>query len=288
MAGESEFPVPIVGGAGRNWFWPVVALALVALAIAGYRLWFSDGSSQQLAETVAVTRTTIRSTIEASGSVESQESASLSFAIPGRVRHVAVALGDTVDAGQTLASVESDELDSAVLAAAANLELARLKLQQLLNGASPAEIAVAQQLVSSAQAARDKAADDVRKIDEGASTADLDAARSAVTKSEAALAESDDRLARLRAGASDADLAAADAGVAAASAALAAAEGRAGGCAGAHRRRAGWAAQRARRLLSRALGEVRGVCVLDGAPGSVDARSAAQRCIFDIRRGARA
>jgi HlyD family secretion protein len=224
VAGESEFPVPVVGGQGRNWFWPVAAIAVLVLGVAGYRLWFSGGSSQQRAETVAVTRTTIRSTIEASGSVESQESASLSFALPGRVSNVAVALGDTVEAGQPLASIESDELDSAVLAAQANRQLAKLKLNQLLNGASSAEIATAQQLVSNAQAARDKTADELRKIDEGASAADLDAARAAVTKSEAGLADSNDTLSRLRSGASDADLAAAKAAATSAGAALDSAE----------------------------------------------------------------
>ena len=224
MAREDELLVPVVGGLRHSWRWVAVALAIAALGIAAYRLWFSGGASPQPAETVAVTLTTIRSTIEASGSVESQESASLSFAMPGRVKEVAVQLGDSVEAGQTLALMESDEQDSAVLAAAANLNLARLKLTQLLNGASPAEIAVAQQAVSGAQAARDNVADDVRKLEEGASAADLEAARAAVTKAEAALAESDDTLERLRGGASRAERSAAEAGVQSASAALSSAE----------------------------------------------------------------
>lgn len=224
MAREDELLVPVVGGLRRSWRWAAVALVLAALGIAAYRLWFSGGASPQPAETVAVTRTTIRSTIEASGSVESQESASLSFAMSGRVKEVAVKLGDSVEVGQPLAFMKSDELDVAVLAAAANLRLARLKLTQLLNGASSAEIAVAQQAVSGAQAARDKVADDVRKLEEGASAADLEAARAAVTKAEAALAESDDALKRLRDGASQAEISAAEAAVQSASAALSSAE----------------------------------------------------------------
>ncbi len=167
MASEDELSAPVVGGLRHSWRWAAVALALAALGFAAYRLWFSGGGSAQPAETVAVSRTTIRSTIEASGSVESQESASLSFAMPGRVKEVAVKLGDSVEAGQTLALMESDEQDSAVLAAAANLKLARLKLTQLLNGASPAEIAVAQQAVSGAQAARDNVADDAAQTGGG-------------------------------------------------------------------------------------------------------------------------
>lgn len=224
MAREDELLVPVVGGLRRSWRWAAVALALAALGFAAYRFWFSGGASPESAETVAVTRTTIRSTIEASGSVESQESASLSFAMPGRVKEVAVKLGDSVEAGQTLALMESDEQDSAVLAAAANLKLARLKLTQLLNGASPAEIAVAQQAVSGAQAARDNVADDLRKLEEGASAADLEAARAAVTKAAASVAESEDTLERLRDGASQAELAAAEAAVESATAALSSAE----------------------------------------------------------------
>jgi HlyD family secretion protein len=224
MAREDELLVPVMGGLRRSWRWAAVALALAALGIAAYRIWFSGSASQRPAETVAVSRTTIRSAVEASGSVESQESAAVSFAMPGRVKEVAVQLGDSVEAGQPLALMESDDLDSSVLAAQANLELARLKLTQLLNGASPAEIAVAQQAVSGAQAARDKVADDVRKLEDGASIADLDTALAAVTKAEAALAESNDALTRLRDGASRADLAAAQAGVESATAALSSAE----------------------------------------------------------------
>ena len=224
MAREDELLVPVVGGLRPSWRWIAVALALTALGVAAYRLWFSGSASQQPAETVAITRTTIRSTIEASGSVESQESASLGFATPGRVKEVAVKLGDSVDAGQTLAVMESDEQDTAVLTAAANLKLVRLKRTQLLNEATPAEIAAAQQIVSSAQANRDKTADDVRKLEEGASAADLEAAKATVTKAEAAVAESDDALARLRNGAAQADVSAAKAGVTAATATLSSAE----------------------------------------------------------------
>jgi HlyD family secretion protein len=224
MAHEGEFAVLIPGVQRRSLFWAGGALLLAALIITAYRLWFSGGASAQPADTLAVTRTTIRSTIEASGSVESQESARLSFSMPGRVKEVAVELGDSVEAGQPLASMESDELDGALLAAGANLQLARLKLTQMLNGASPSEIAVAQQAVSNARAARDRIADDVRKLEEGASAPDLAAAQAAVTKAEAALAESDDALARLRDGASRAEISAAEAAVQSASAALAAAE----------------------------------------------------------------
>ncbi len=224
MARKDEASVSIAGEQRRGWRWMAVALAIAALIFAAYRLWFSAGATEQPAETVAVTRTTIRSTIEASGSVESQESAALSFAMPGRVKEVPVQLGDSVEAGQPLAVMESDDLDGAVLAAAANLELARLKLKQLLHGASPSEVAAAQQAVAGAQAGRDKAADDVRKTEEGASTAGLEAGRAAVTKAEAALAQSEDTLQQLRDGASAADAAAAEAGVESARAALSSAE----------------------------------------------------------------
>lgn len=224
MAQEDELLVPVAGGLRRSWRWAALALVLAALGIAAYRLWFSGAAGPTPIETVAVTRATIRSTIEASGSVESQESASLSFALPGRVKQVSAKLGDNVEAGQALAVLESDEQDGAVLTAAANLNLARLKLTQLVNGASPAEIAVAQQAVSGAQAARDKAADDVRKLEEGASAADLESARAAVTKAEAALAESDDALARLRDGAAPAELSGAEAAVQSAIAGVSSAE----------------------------------------------------------------
>jgi multidrug efflux pump subunit AcrA (membrane-fusion protein) len=210
---DDELPVSLSEEKRRSWWWVAVVLAVAALIFVAYRLLFGAGATGQPPETATVTRTTIRSTIEASGSVESQESASLGFAVPGRVKEVTVQLGDAVEAGQPLAVMESDDVDGAALAAAASLDLAKLKLAQLLRGANAAAVAVAQQAVSAAQAARDKAADDAHTLQDGATTAELGAAQAAVTKAEAALAESEDTLRRLRDGASSAEIAAAEAGV---------------------------------------------------------------------------
>lgn len=222
-ADEEEFPAAIREDK-RGWRSVAVVVAVAALIIVAWRLWFSAGAAAPPAETAAVTRATIRSTIEASGSVESQESANLSFAMSGRVKQVLVRLGDTVEAGQPIAALESDDVDGAAAAAAASLDLAKLKLTQLLHGARPAEVAAAQQAVSAARAARDRAADDALTLSDGATSAELEAAQAAVTRAEAALADSESTLQRLREGPSSAEIAAAEAAVESAEARLAAAD----------------------------------------------------------------
>jgi len=219
---EDEFPAAVRED-NRNWWSIAVVIAVAVLTIVAWRLWFNGGSGAPSAETAAVTRATIRSTIEASGSVESQESADLSFAMPGRVKQVFARLGDTVEAGQPIAALESDDVDGAALAAAASLDLAKLKLAQLVHGARSPEIAAAQQAVSAAQAARDRAADEALELSNGATSAELEAAQAAVTRAEAASTESESVLQQLRDGASPAEVAAAEATVESAEARLAAA-----------------------------------------------------------------
>jgi HlyD family secretion protein len=221
---EEELLEPGVASRFAGWRWIAVVVAVAALAFGAYRMWFSGGSAQGPPETAPVTRVTIVSMIEAAASVESRESADLSFGTAGRVAGVMVALGDRVTAGQTLAVLESGALDNGVLAAEAQLQLARLRLTQMLNGASSAEIAAAEQAVSSARVTRDKTADDLRRLEDGPDAAELAAARARVTNAAAALAESERVRDRLLDGASDAEVAAAEANVAAAAAALSSAE----------------------------------------------------------------
>jgi HlyD family secretion protein len=221
---QGEYGEPITGARLGGWLWPAILAVTAVLMFAGYRIWFAGGTGEATAETVSVSRATIRSTIEASASVDSQEAADLSFALPGRVEHVNVQLGDRVEPGQTLAMLESDTMDNAVRAASANVELAQLKLTQLLNGASNAEIAAAEQAVSGAQSTRDRAAEDLRELEAGADAEELDRARAAVTRADAELAEREAALDRLLDGASQSDIATAEASVASARAALSSAE----------------------------------------------------------------
>jgi RND family efflux transporter MFP subunit len=206
----------------------IIALVVLAVAGGGFFLAFGgfggDGSESAAFNTHKVGQATIRSSVTMSAAAESVDNAVLSFGIAGRVSSVDVTLGDEVKAGQRLASLESDDLDNAQASAEANLASARIRLQQIQNGASAADIANADKAVAAAQAALDRALNDQQELLDGASEAELAAADEAVKGAESALATAQDNLRRLEEGPSDAEVAAAESKVDSASAGLASAQ----------------------------------------------------------------
>lgn len=98
------------------------------------------------------------------GSLEPAHAADLSFAVPGRVRSVSVALGDHVQAGQTLATLDrasvsasQDQTQAAIDVAQANVDMIQDRVDVLArltaSGASPQrELTQAQQQLAVAQA----------------------------------------------------------------------------------------------------------------------------------------
>jgi RND family efflux transporter MFP subunit len=203
----------------------LVLLALLAVAAVGgffaYQFWFAeDGSDDGAVNTHTVTTATIRFSITTSGVAQAMEEIVSSFGIAGRVSSVGVELGDEVKEGQQLASLESEALENQLATAEANLVSARIRLQQIQEGASAAEKADAAKAVVSAQAAFDAASDDLDDLMDGPSDAELSAAEERVRSAESALLAAQDSLRKLQEGASEADLAAAEASVAMAQANL--------------------------------------------------------------------
>lgn len=201
------------------------ALTLAAIAagvgFVTYATWFSGGGeAQRDLEPYTVVRKTLRSTVAASGVAVAQEVSDVTFDHPGRVKTVAVTLGQQVKAGEVLATLDEPDAENAVAAAQSNLRTAELKLLQLVNGASLGEIAAAEQAVASAQAAYDKALNDLRTLESGPTAVDLASAEQAVRTAEANLADARARLASLEAQPSEAAVASARAAVTAAQNAL--------------------------------------------------------------------
>ena len=204
--------------------WLALLALLVAAAVGGffaYQFWFSDdGSDDGAFNTHTVTTATIRFSITTSGEAQAVQEIVSSFGIAGRVSSVEVELGDEVKEGQQLASLESDALENQLATAEANLLSARIRLQQIQEGASYAEKAAAAEAVVSAQVAFDIASNDLDDLLDGASDAELAAAEERVRSAESALLAAQDNLRKLQEGASEAELAAAEANVAIAQANL--------------------------------------------------------------------
>ena len=124
----------------------------------------------------------ITSTVAASGEVQAAEQMGVKFAVAGEVATVAVEAGDVVNAGDTLATLDTVALDAAVAAAQSTLSSAR-------DGVSAANLAEAQaqQAINTANQAlmtAAKALADAKDLSNNRSEA-VDAARAQIGAAEA-------------------------------------------------------------------------------------------------------
>jgi len=157
--------VPIVegeaGAASRTRFRRrniiVAAVVVVVAAGAGIGIWLGTSSSaapglQITTQTVSVTTGTMQQTVATSGTIAPAQQANLNFGVSGTVTGVSVSAGQTVTAGQTLATVDPSALQATANSAQASLTAAQAKLasDQAANSSS-SQITSDQASVTSAQ-----------------------------------------------------------------------------------------------------------------------------------------
>jgi len=118
----------------------------IVLTVAGFFL-LKERSPQY--RTITPEKRHVQEVIHANGTVQAGQAVDLSFVRSGRVKTLAVAVGDTVKAGQMLA-----ELDNGT--EAAQIGQARAALDQRAAGSTPSQIAIYQAAVDAAQADLDK------------------------------------------------------------------------------------------------------------------------------------
>jgi HlyD family secretion protein len=213
------------------WRGRIITLLIVggiaaAIAFGAYYFYFRDTSATltRSTEDIPVKRGTINQTLIISGKADAEFNSNLVFQSTGKVAAVNVKVGDAVKQGDVLASLESDDLANAVAQARANQQAAQLKLDDLLAGATAAELAAADQGLATAQAQLTKARNDFQDLIDGPTAAELAGAQQALSAAEAQLATAKSNRQKLNDAPSNADKAAAEAGVAAAEAALASAK----------------------------------------------------------------
>jgi membrane fusion protein, macrolide-specific efflux system len=118
----------------RRYRWPIAAVVVVLIAAAvGLTVWQTSGSSTPTGlsvKTVTATATTgtIQQTVASSGTLEPASQANENFAVSGTVTAVDVKAGQTVTAGQVLATVDTTALSEDVSAAQAQVTAAEDKL----------------------------------------------------------------------------------------------------------------------------------------------------------------
>jgi multidrug efflux pump subunit AcrA (membrane-fusion protein) len=134
-------------------------VVLVVLAGAGAGIWFGTQSSAAgpsittTNQTESVTTGTITQTVSSTGTIEPASQANLSFAVSGSVTAVNVTVGQTVTAGQALATIDPTSLTASAAQAQATLSSDQSKLAtDQADGASATQVAADQAAVASSQA----------------------------------------------------------------------------------------------------------------------------------------
>ena len=132
----------------------IIILATIAGSVASV-LWYRRQQAE-IAATPEILRTTnviqgnLVLSVPASGSVAVQEKRDLFFSRPGTVTHIAVPENARVTAGQTLAQLDSTDLERALRNAEIALEQAELNLKQLHKPVADADLELARLSVQSA------------------------------------------------------------------------------------------------------------------------------------------
>lgn len=211
------------------------ALIIVGRFVIMPRLTGSSDAAVESAATefVAVSRGTIMTTVNASGSIVYPEQVGLGFSTSADLREILVAVGDEVAEGAPLASIDDTDLRVAVQEKEADLRTAEVnlermlrtrpedirtaeiavvdaetKLAELLEGPSQTEINDAEAAVISAEVAYERAAKALAAL-RSPEDSDIAAARNEVKNAEAALSAAQESLDALRAGGSEARMQAA-------------------------------------------------------------------------------
>ena len=119
----------------------------------GFTEWYVDDGSVDSVPTfdqVTVERGNIATTLTTSGTAAARKSAELNFGSSGVVETVEVELGDQVDEGDVLATLDNRDAQNGLIIAQNNLLEAELRLSQLLEAPSEAVLSEAEKTISSA------------------------------------------------------------------------------------------------------------------------------------------
>ena len=111
------------------------------------------------------------------GRLDAPRAVTVRSEINGRIRNILVTEGEIVTAGQVIARVNSDALDTELTQAQAQLESSRARLAQLRAGSRPEEIAQAQAQLNSAIARLNNAREGARPQEIAETREQLDSAR---------------------------------------------------------------------------------------------------------------
>lgn len=139
----------------------LVALSLAGcvLLTAGVVTAYATRSANPSYRLATVGQRDVSQTLRATGTIEPESSATVSFPIGGTVATVLVSASDTVQSGQPLATLDATALQAAVASAQAAVATAKLTVQQALASQASAALSSAASAQSSSSAGADRTND---------------------------------------------------------------------------------------------------------------------------------
>jgi HlyD family secretion protein len=141
----------------RTGLWAFGAILVILLAAGGgYVYWQryaapADEVEEAKLATAVAQRSDIMVAVDGSGTLVPSDEVELGFGSTGYVAEVLVAVGERVEAGDVLARLETEELETALLEADLKVRQARLSLSELMEEPAETDIADAEHAISSAQ-----------------------------------------------------------------------------------------------------------------------------------------
>ena len=206
----------------------MVLALLIAIAVVAVAAWLLTRGEEEQAvfEPQRITATTgqLTTTVELSGSAEAAQTASLSFAVAGEVDSVEVEVGDEVSTGDVLGRLDDGDAERQLETAEVQLELARLRLEELLESPAASAIAASERALATAQAGVVSATLALEQIDDPPDASDIEAAEQSVASALSQLSTATQALEELTSPASASEIARAQQSVANAASQLAMAE----------------------------------------------------------------
>ncbi|TME23946.1 MAG: biotin/lipoyl-binding protein, partial [Chloroflexi bacterium] len=169
----------------------VVGLGGTYVAVAGNPF----GRNQQAVtfDTALISQGRLQLSVAATGPVTNPVSVPLSFNSSGKLSEVDVGVGQRVTAGQTLARLDSTDLQAAVDQAQATLNQQQANLAKVAAGATPEQAALAQAQISAAQTTFDGAQKSLQAA-QGTSSTAVAAAQADIGASQVSLGSSQNTL----------------------------------------------------------------------------------------------
>ncbi|MFH1457523.1 MAG: efflux RND transporter periplasmic adaptor subunit [Patescibacteria group bacterium] len=130
--------------------WIIIIVVLVIL-IVGSIILVAKNSKKIEYVTASVEKTTLKQSVDATGKIESAEKIDLNFKTAGRIAQIFVKIGDIVESGHILATLEAGALQSRVSDAIAQVSQAEADYAKILAGASSGDIKISENTTAQRQ-----------------------------------------------------------------------------------------------------------------------------------------